>query len=191
MHQIEPYYNWRELYIASEDHLSPFFEREYSEFEFIDKIYNHFIHPQWDNFGSQTLFIKILYVDYNEGFTIIEMIGEWNDLLYNDIMLLKRNIIEQMQMQGISRFILIGENILNFHFSDDCYYEEWFEEVSENDGWIALVNFREHVLEDLQSNNIDSFFLLGGKLNEVNWRTMSPDQLFETVNGQVARRLQT
>jgi len=191
MHALEPFFNWRELYIASDDELSPFYNREYSEFEFTEKIYNHFIHPQWDNFGSQTLFIKILYADYEEGFTIIEMIGEWNDLLYNDIMLLKRNIIEHMQNQGIFRFILIGENVLNFHFSDDCYYEEWFEEVNEKDGWIALLNFREHVLEDFQSSNVDSYFLLGGKLNEIRWRTMNPDQLFDVVNGQVARRLQT
>ncbi|MFN9800030.1 MAG: hypothetical protein ACK54P_08445, partial [Bacteroidota bacterium] len=89
MHDLEPYYNWRELYISSEDPRSPFFEREYSEFEFSDKIYNYFIHPQWDSFGSQTLFMKILYAEYEEGFCVLELIGEWNDLLYNDIMILK------------------------------------------------------------------------------------------------------
>jgi len=191
MHELEPYYNWRELYIASEDPLSPFFEREYSEFEFSDKIYNHFIHPQWDNFGSQTLFMKILYADYEEGFCVIELIGEWNDLLYNDIMLLKRDIVEHMQMEGISRFILIGENVLNFHHSDDCYYEEWFEEVNDKEGWIALLNFRDHVLEDFARANIDSYFILGGKLNELRWRTLNPDQLFELVSSHVTRRLQT
>jgi hypothetical protein len=191
MHDLEPYYNWRELYIASEDPRSPFFEREYSEFEFSDKIYNYFIHPQWDSFGSQTLFMKILYADYEEGFCIIELIGEWNDLLYNDIMLLKRDIVEHLQYQGISRFILIGENVLNFHSSDDCYYEEWFDEVNDADGWIALLNFRDHVLEDFASANIDSYFVLGGKLNELRWRTLNPDQLFEQVSSHVTRRLQT
>jgi hypothetical protein len=191
MHDLEPYYNWREFYIASEDPRSPFFEREYSEFEFSDKIYNYFIHPQWDSFGSQTLFMKILYADYEEGFCIIELIGEWNDLLYNDIMLLKRDIVEHLQYQGISRFILIGENVLNFHSSDDCYYEEWFDEVNDADGWIALLNFRDHVLEDFASANIDSYFVLGGKLNELRWRTLNPDQLFEQVSSHVTRRLQT
>ena len=70
MHNIEPYYNWRNLYIASEDALSPFYEREYSEFEYTNKIYNYLIHPQWDYIGSETLYIKIIYADYNEGFTI-------------------------------------------------------------------------------------------------------------------------
>ena len=189
MHDIEPYYNWRGYYVASEDPYSPFFEREYSEFEFSSKLYNYYIHPQWDSFGSQTLFMKVLYCHYENGFAIIELIGEWNDLLYNDIMFLKREVIELMMLEGVSKFILIGENILNFHFSDDSYYDEWFDEVSENDGWIALMNAREHVLADMGDASIDRYFVSGGKLNEVKWRTMNPDQLFESVERHVMRRL--
>jgi hypothetical protein len=81
--------------------------------------------------------------------------------------------------------------VLNFHSSDDCYYEEWFDEVNDADGWIALLNFRDHVLEDFASANIDSYFVLGGKLNELRWRTLNPDQLFEQVSSHVTRRLQT
>jgi hypothetical protein len=191
MHDLEPNYNWRGLYIASEDPYSPFYEREYSEFEFTDKIYNHYIHPQWDSFGSQTLFMKILFVDYEDGYAIMEFIGEWNDLLYNDIMLLKREIIEHLMQYGISKYILLGENILNFHSSDDCYYEEWFEEVNDEDGWIAIVNLRDHVLEDFQSANIDSYFVLGGALNDTRWRTHSPDQFFQLIQSQVMKRLTT
>jgi hypothetical protein len=189
MHTLEPYYNWRGFYIASEDPASPFFEREYSEFEFTDKIYDHYIHPQWDHFGSQTLFLKVLYMQYDEGFAIIELMGEWNDLLYNDIMFLKREVMELMMNHGISKFILIGENVLNFHSSDDSYYEEWFDDVNEADGWIALMNFRDHVLEDFKGANIDSYFVLGGQLNEIRWRTMNPEQLFESVQKHVQRRL--
>ena len=60
MHFIEPYYNWRGYYIASEDPSSPFYERVYSEFEYSNRIYNFLIHPQWDYFGSPTLFVKVL-----------------------------------------------------------------------------------------------------------------------------------
>lgn len=189
MHTLEPYYNWRGYYIASEDPASPFFNREYSEFEFSDKIYDHYIHPQWDHFGSQTMFLKLLYAQYDEGYVIIELIGEWNDLLYNDIMFLKREVIEVLMNHGITKFILIAENVLNFHFSDDSYYEEWFEEVNDVDGWIAIMNLRDHVLQDFQSANIDSYFILGGKLNDMRWRTLNPDQLFEQVEKQVMRRL--
>ncbi len=189
MHDIEPFWNWRHKYTAEEDDRSPFFGEDHSEFEFTNAVYDHVIHPQWDNLGSSTLYMKQLYADYDDGYVIIELIGEWNDLLHNDIMLFKRNIVEQLLAQGISKFILIGENVLNFHTSDEEYYAEWFEEVSDDDGWIALLNFRPHVLEDLQSANIDQYFLLGGKLNALQWRTLEPDSLFERVESFVMRRL--
>jgi hypothetical protein len=189
MHTLEPYYNWRHLYTAEEDEYSPFFGREYSEFEFTDSIYDHYIHPQWDNMGSPTLFIKILFADYDERFAIIEMIGEWNDCINNDIMFLKRDIVEHLMKNGINKFILMGENVLNFHSSDDCYYEEWFEEAGE--GWIALLNFRKHVLDEFKRANIDSYFVMGGNLNDIAWRTGAPLQLFQKVEQLVNKRIGT
>ena len=49
-------------------------------------------------------------------------------------MQLKREVIDVLMAEGIQRYILNGENVLNFHFSDDWYCEEWFEEVTEDDG---------------------------------------------------------
>ena len=129
MHDIEPYHKWRDQYIASEDEQSPFYGRVYNEFAYTQKIYNYFIHPQWDFFGSNTLYMKILYIAYDEGFCILEFIGEWNDCLTNDIMFLKREIIDQLALHNINKFILMGENVLNFHGSDDCYYEEWYDDI--------------------------------------------------------------
>ena len=187
MHAIEPYWNWRHLYMAEEDMSSPFYGREYSEFEFTERIYDHVIHPQWDSIGSSTLFIKILFCEYDEGYAIIELIGEWNDCLYNDIMHLKRNIIDQLVEEGINRFILIGENVLNFHASDDCYYEEWFDDIEE--GWVALLNLQEHVLEEMEHNNIDHYFVLGGTINQMDWRVLLPHQLLSKVEGLVHKRI--
>lgn len=187
MHDLEPYFNWRNHYTAEDDPQSPFYGRIYSEFEFTDKIYDHLIHPQWDNIGSSTLFLKLLYAEYNIGYCVIELIGEWNDTLYNDIMTLKRNIIDHLIDEGINKFILIGENVLNFHSSDDSYYEEWFEDIE--DGWIAMLNFRDHVLDDFAQENIDQYFVYGGKLNHFSWRTHEPAQLFAKVEDQIAKRL--
>jgi len=187
MHTIEPYWNWRALYSAEEDPKSPFYKREYSEFEFQDAIYDHVIHPQWDNIESQTLFIKLLFVDYTQNFAIIEFMGEWNDLLYNDIMYLKRNIMDHLIDYGITKFILIGENILNFHSSEEDYYEEWFDDIE--DGWIALLNFRTHVINDFKDAGIDSYFLLGGELNEQSWRTFTPENLYLKIESLVQRRI--
>lgn len=189
MHTLEPYYNWQHRYNAEEDERSPFFATEHSEFEFTNAVYDHVIHPQWDDFGSRTLYLKVLFADYDDGYAVIEMIGEWNDLLYNDIMLLKRDVIEPMMSEGLNKFILIGENVLNFHPSDEEYYSEWYDEVSDTDGWIALLNFREHVREDMQKANIDQYFLLGGKLDQMDWRTFEPEDLCERVNTFVMRRL--
>jgi hypothetical protein len=187
MHTIEPYYNWRHLYVSSEDLNSPFYGKEYNEFEFTNAIYDHFIHPQWDEIGSATLYLKILFVSYDKGFCIIELIGEWNDCLYNDIMYLKRNVVEMLIEKGITKFILIGENILNFHASDNDYYQEWFDEIEE--GWIAFINLREHVMSEIMRSHIDYYLAIGGALNEVIWRNTTPLQVYEKVNSFLVKRL--
>src|SRR5205085_12425373 len=139
------------------------------------------------DFGSNKIYMKVLYADYESGFTVIELIGEWNDALYNDIMFLKREVIEPMMQEGIKKFILIGENVLNFHASDDCYYEEWFQEVE--DGWIAGINFRQHVIDEFKSNNIDYYINFGGELDDMIWRNLKPLQFFKKVEEQLVKRL--
>ena len=191
MHDIEPYSNWRHLYIAEEDDCSPFFEREYSEFEFTNSVYGYCIHPQWDDIASPTLFIKILYVEYDEQFAIIELLGEWNDCINNDIMFLKRDIIDNLIANGISKFILIGENILNFHYSDECYYEEWQEDISDAGGWIAFLNFRDHVLDEFWRINIEQYVFCLGEENQIPWRTFNPLQLFQVVERLAKKNLLT
>ena len=187
MHEIEPYYRWRDDYIASEDEFSPFYGVEYNEFEFDKQIYNFLLHPQWDTFGSATLYLKILFCDYERGYAIIELIGEWNDAIYNDIMLLKRELIDVLVGNGVDKFILIGENVLNFHSSDDCYYEEWFQEIE--DGWIAGINFREHVIAEFHTANIDYYINFGGALNDFSWRNRRPVQVFKAVEELLSKRL--
>jgi hypothetical protein len=187
MQDIEPYYSWRHLYIASEDDRSPFYDRSYNEFEYDKQIYNFYIHPQWDDIGSETLFIKILFVSYDVGFAIIELLGEWNDCINNDVMVLKREIIDLLIAEGINKYILIGENVLNFHASDESYYDEWNEDIE--DGWVAFLNFRKHVLTEFQRSNIDYYILLGGNINEVSWRTYEPNELYEKIDNLVMKRL--
>ena len=187
MHDIEPYYSWRHLYIASEDNRSPFFGRQYSEFEFTHAVYNYLIHPQWDEMGSTTLYLKVLYVNYDVGFAIIELIGEWNDALYNDIMYLKREVADPMIGQNINRFILIGENVFNFHPLEDDYYQEWFDDIE--DGWIVGLNFRDHVIGEFKQARLDYYISFGGKFDHFNWRGFDPNQLFGVIDLQMMRRL--
>lgn len=196
MHQIEPYHNWNQYYDSSEDPNSPFYGKEYNYDLYSENIYGYYIDPAWDFFGSETLYMKILYANYDEGFIIMEFIGEWNDALHNDIMHLKRNIIEHVMDTGINKFILIGENVLNFHGSDDSYYEEWFEEVEDSyscpgPGWIVGLNFRDFVEDEMAAYDIDQYINFGGHLRIINWRTLTPSNLFGLISQLLQRRLST
>lgn len=187
MHKIEPYYNWLKYYNSAEDDRSPFYAKEYNYDLYAETIYGYYIDPAWDSIGSETLYVKILYADYHLGFAVIEFLGEWNDTINNDIMTLKRNVIEPMLKEGITKYILIGENIMNFHGSDDCYYEEWFEDVE--DGWIAAVSFPDFVMAEMKKYRIDQYINMGGTLQLERWRTLQPQVFYDTVEKLIQRRL--
>jgi hypothetical protein len=186
LQDIEPFDNWRYLYISEDDDLSPFYGKVYNEFAYENTVYNYYIHPQWDDFGSSTLYLKILMADYSAGYAIIEMIGEWNDAIENDIMILKRDVIDLMIRSGISKFILIAENVLNFHSSDDSYYEEWYEDVSDVGGWMICLNMPLSTQHDFKKARLHHYMEL---MNVPQWRTFKPDLLFTQVDNILMKRL--
>lgn len=181
MHDIEPHYGWRDIYVAAEDKSSIFYGTTYSEFTFTKKVYNYYIHPQWDEMGSNTLYLKVLFVEYDEGYAIIELIGEWNDCLHNDVMHFKRNVIDHLIDSGVKKFIVICENVLNFHASDDSYYEEWWEEVSEEGGFICFLNTLVHVYKEMQGGRLQYYVKLGEFFQEEAWRTKKPRMLLDMI----------
>ncbi|MEO9802686.1 MAG: hypothetical protein ABJF04_05525 [Reichenbachiella sp.] len=187
MHNIEPYSGWLKYYDSASDALSPFHGKEYNYDLYSETIYGYYIDPAWDYIGSETLYAKILFTDYELGFAVFEFIGEWNDAVNNDIMYLKRNVIDEIQLEGINKYILIGENVLNFHGSDDSYYEEWFEDVEE--GWIVGIGFRDFVVEEMTNFNVDGFINFGGPLDIHNWRTLKPLTLCQQMDRLIMKRL--
>ncbi|HEX6428406.1 MAG TPA: hypothetical protein VF008_11995 [Niastella sp.] len=187
MHEIEPFYNWRHIYISEQDERSPFFGRVYSEFTYSQAVYNYYIHPQWDDFGSRTMYLKILLADYEEKYAIIELIGEWNDAIENDIMELKREVIDHFLYLGITKFIFIAENVLNFHSGDKDYYQEWFDEVTEEDGWIVILNMPEQTQYDFKRARLNRYIEL---MELDNWRTYRPFHLFKKIDEQILKRLE-
>lgn len=188
MQEIEPSYQWENIYEASQDRKSPFWGRTYSQTEYEHDIYGYYIHPNWDEIDSETLYCKILFTDYEAQFTIIELFGEWNDTLHNDIMHLKRNVIDHLLAEGIKYFVLVGENIFNFHGSvEDDYYAEWFEEVE--DGWITGINFAEFVEREWEKYHIDYYINFGGNLYLPQWRTLKPELIFLSINHIISHRL--
>ncbi len=186
MQDIEPYYNWRHLYTAEEDEQSPFYERTYSEFEFSNTVYNYYIHPQWDEFGSRTLYMKVLMVDYDLNYAIIELLGEWNDAIENDIMILRREVTDKLYAAGITKFILIAENVLNFHSSDDSYYENWREEVADEGGWLVILNMPQQSQYDFKRARLTNYVQL---MDFEQWRTLKPELVFQQVDNTVMRLL--
>lgn len=186
MHDIEPYFGWREKYIASDDKHSPFYGRMYDEFRYTQKIYNYYIHPQWDDFGSETLYLKLLYVDYDDQFAIIELMGEWNDCLNNDIMFLKTQVIDPLLKKGITKFALILENVLNFHGDEDSYYEEWVDDLQDDQGWICFMNMLDHVKEEMEKTGIQYYVSLGYYFNGMDWRRKEPPLLLDELEYRMA-----
>ncbi|MEO6488864.1 MAG: hypothetical protein ABIO04_02900 [Ferruginibacter sp.] len=183
---IEPFYNWRHLYTAEEDMLSPFYGRSYSEFEYSQTLYNYFIHPQWDEFGSRTLYMKILYTDYDLNYAIIELLGEWNDAIENDIMTIRREVTDLLYHEGITKFILVAENVLNFHSSDDSYYEEWKEQLEDEHGWVVVLDMPEQSKYDFKKARLTNYIEL---LEMPQWRTLKPDLVFQMIDNEMMKRL--
>jgi hypothetical protein len=186
LQDIEPYYNWRHLYTAEEDEHSPFYGRTYSEFEFSNTVYNYYIHPQWDDFGSRTLYMKLLMVDYDLNYAIIELLGEWNDAIENDIMIMRREVTDKLFAAGITKFIVIAENVLNFHSSDDSYYENWREEVAEEGGWVVILNMPQQSQYDFKRARLTNYVQL---MDFEQWRTLKPELVFQQVDNTVMKLL--
>jgi len=117
----------------------------------------------------------------------MELIGEWNDAIENDIMTLKREVIDHFQSSGINKFILIVENVLNFHSSDDSYYEEWCEDVKDKNGWAILVNMPEATQYDFRKSRLDKYIPI---LEIPNWRTYKPDALFQRIDNIFMQKIE-
>ncbi|HHG85044.1 MAG TPA: hypothetical protein ENJ82_09900 [Bacteroidetes bacterium] len=187
MHEVEPFYGWLKYYTSEQDANSPFFEVIHNEFEYDRQVYQYLAHPQWDHIDSESLLVKILYADYENGVAILELFGVWNDLLENDYRLLADNCLSYLIDAGVNRFVLIMENVLNVYVDLDDYYEAIQDELG--DGWICLLRAREHVKSEFQEHNIDQYFFWSQALDELLWRKLKPAQLYQKVENKLAKLL--
>ncbi len=187
LRDIEPWYGWLHLYNHEIDPNSPFHDVQHSLFEYNRRIYTFEAHPQWDEIDSENLLLKILFANYDEGYAIIELLGEWNDLHYNDFRLMRQHCLDQLVRCGIDKYIFICENVFNAWLEQDDYYEEFVEEIEH--GWMCMIRARENVLEDFRAYGIDSYFFWSPEFDAIRWRKLKPDQLFEFVNQHMGRFL--
>jgi len=112
--------------------------------------------------------------------------GEWNDAIENDIMELKREILDLLYQQKIYKYILIAENVLNFHSSDKEYYQEWFEELSDENGWAVALNMPEATQQDFKKKKLQYYIEL---MELTDWRVYKPYHLFKKIDEELSKRL--
>ena len=110
-------------------------------------------------------------------FAVIELLGEWNDCIQNDIMFLKTNIIDRLAQEGVCKFMIVAENVLNFHSGDEDYYVELQEEMTDYHGWVVVVNLLDHVIKEFIDQDISRYIHIGIPFQDFNWRKYKPEQL--------------
>ena len=188
LYTIEPFYGWLELYNHQEDERSPFHGVEHNLFYFDRSVNNIPAHPLWDQIGSESLLVKILYADYPEGYAIIELFGEWNDLFDNDYKLLAENCLTYLIDQGVNKFILVCENVFHIYLDQDDYYQALAEEIET--GWICMLRPRTHILEEMEAYGISSYFYWSPVLDEVACRRLKPHQIYQLVSSRMQKVLE-
>lgn len=188
LRDIEPFYGWLELYSHERDDRSPFHRVEHNQFYYDRSINDIPAHPLWDDFGSESLLLKILFADYQQGYAIIELFGEWNDLFDNDFKLLAENCLTYLIDEGINKFILICENVFHAYPETDDYYQALQEELE--DGWLCAMRLREHVREEMESYGIVDYFYTNPLLDDLAWRRLKPPQLFKLVQSRMPHLLE-
>jgi hypothetical protein len=187
LQNIEPFYGWLGFYSHEMDENSPFHTVEHNLFEYDRFVYTFAAHPLWDQIESESLLVKILYANYDEGYAIVELLGEWNDLHLNDFKLLCENCLTYLTDAGIRKIILIAENVFNIYLGDDDYYEAFSEELE--DGWMALLRARPHVQTEMRQYGIDKYFYWNPAFDDLTWRKLKPWQLFKLVEESMQRLL--
>ncbi|HMT97442.1 MAG TPA: hypothetical protein PKC62_12195, partial [Ferruginibacter sp.] len=78
------------------------------------------------------------------------------------------------------------ENVLNFHSSDDSYYEEWFEQLEDNGGWVTILNMPIQSKDEFFRSRLTHYVEL---MEMEQWRTLSPENLFHLIEQNKSNRL--
>lgn len=187
---VEPHYGWLGYYDPELDTCSPF-AHDPDDSDARPQLYTFEANPRWDGIGSESLLVKILFVNYapapEGGFAIIELLGEWNDLYENDWRLLCDNCLDWLVAQGIDRFILICENVFHAYLEADDYYADFAERIPE--GWVCLLRARPEVLAEFERYGISPYFYWNSQFDDLRWRKLKPWQLYALVAESITRLL--
>ncbi|NCW88785.1 MAG: hypothetical protein EBV71_07875, partial [Chitinophagia bacterium] len=84
--------------------------------------------------------------------------------------------------EGICFFILIAENVLNYHYDSSDYYEEWSEDVEDRGGWVVCLNLPPQTLREFQQHRLNRYLSLQ---DLPDWRIYKPYHLFKKLSLQL------
>ena len=95
--------------------------------------------------------------------------------------------IDILYAKGITKFIIIAENVLNFHSSDDSYYEEWREQLLDDGGWVVIIDMPQQSQYDFKKARLTNYVSL---MDFPQWRTLKPDVIFQQVDNWIMKLLE-
>ena len=76
MHDLKPHPGWESRYRATNDPRSHFYmDQGAPEREGYHRMYDFVIHQEWDSIGCETLYVKLLFADYDQGYAVVELLG--------------------------------------------------------------------------------------------------------------------
>jgi hypothetical protein len=64
---------------------------------------------------------------------------------------------------------------------------EWYDEVSENDGWIVALNMPEPTQYDFRKKKLNYYIEL---MQLEDWRVYKPYHLFKKIDDELSKRLE-
>ena len=77
--------------------------------------------------------------------------------------------------------------MLNYHSDGKDYYEELFEEVTDENGWVVCLNMPEQTQYDFKKAHLNRYIEL---MELLNWRTYKPFHLFKKIDNELMARLE-
>ena len=84
-----------------------------------------------------------------------------------------------MIREGVTKYILITEQVMNIHTLDTDYYEEWFEDIEGEGGWIVCINTLPHVEQEWRADGMSPYMFF---YQYDKWRTILPDLFYEEID---------
>jgi hypothetical protein len=94
--------------------------------------------------------------------------------------------LERFADESVDKFILIAENVLNFHSDGADYYEELSQELQESGGWAVCLNMPMQSENEFKQAGHHHFIEL---FNIPEWRSYRPFHLLRKVESLLGPRL--